>query len=275
VLDWDDPRVAALADLARVPVRWFGVAGSLRTIFRSDDELHAEPGPQVEPPSRPADVELLTYAPGRSVYRVGDQTLDVALRAEGAHNAQNAAAVIAAAVGAGLAPAEVAERLAAVPPAFGRGESVSVRGRTVVLQLAKNPGGFRLALLSQQEQPADVSVVAINDEYADSRDVSWLWDVDFTPLRSTRGPVLTAGTRAADMALRLAYDEVPVEGMVPDVVAAVEQAVDAAPDGGRVVVYTTYTAMWRLHEVLGERPGVVHPGRQRGRRGLRAAGAAS
>jgi UDP-N-acetylmuramyl tripeptide synthase len=253
VLNRDDPRVAALAGLARVPVRWFGVAGDLRSVFRSDDELHGE-GPPSAAPSTAADVELVDYDPAGSRYRVGDEVLRVPLRAEGAHNAQNAAAVIAAALGEGLPAAQVAARLADVPPAFGRGESVAVRGRTVVLQLAKNPGGFRLALLSQRDRPPDVSVVAINDEYADGRDVSWLWDVDFTSLR-TSATVLTAGTRAADMALRLAYDEVPVTAVVPDLLDALDLAIDAAPQGGRVVVYTTYTAMWRLHEHLGAREG--------------------
>ena len=42
VLNRDDPRVAALADLAAVPVRWFGVDASLRSVFRTDDELHAD-----------------------------------------------------------------------------------------------------------------------------------------------------------------------------------------------------------------------------------------
>ncbi len=255
VLNRDDPRVAALASLARVPVRWFGVAPELRTVFRSDDELHAEhPLPPRTDHQVPVTAELLSYDPAGSRYAVQGEVLTIALQAEGAHNAANAAAVIAAAVGQGLSPAQVAERLAEVPPAFGRGESVTVRGRTVVLQLAKNPGGFRLALLSQSRHPPDVSVVAINDDYADGRDVSWLWDVDFTSLRDTRGPVLTAGTRAADMAVRLTYDEVPVAGQVTDVVAALDRAVDAAPEGGRVVVYTTYTAMWRLHEHLGDRP---------------------
>jgi len=252
VLNRDDPRVAALADHASAPVRWFGVHPSLRSLFRSDDELHAEDVPSAAPPLH-ADVELLSYSPGRSRYRIGASEHDIALRAEGAHNAQNAAAVVAAAIGEGLPAAEVATSLAEVPPAFGRGETVDVDGREVVLQLAKNPGGFRLALMSQQETPADVSVVAINDEYADGRDVSWLWDVDFSGLAATRGPVLTAGTRAADMALRLRYDGVEAADMVTDVPAALRRAVQLAPQGGRVVVYTTYTAMWRLHELLSRR----------------------
>jgi UDP-N-acetylmuramyl tripeptide synthase len=252
VLNRDDPRVAALAEHAAVPVRWFGVDPSLRTLFRSDDELHAEDVPTAQPP-RHADVELLRYSPGRSTYRIGESEHEIALRAEGAHNAQNAAAVIAAATGEGLTADAITASLAEVQPAFGRGETVHLDGREVVLQLAKNPGGFRLALLSQQETPADVSVVAINDEYADGRDVSWLWDVDFSGLAATRGPVLTAGTRAADMALRLRYDGVEAAGMVTDVPAALSTAVQRAPQGGRVVVYTTYTAMWRLHELIGRR----------------------
>jgi hypothetical protein len=58
------------------------------------------------------------------------------------------------------------------------------------------------------------------------------------------------------MALRLAYDEVPVAEVVPDLLESVDRAVRAAPPDGRVVVYTPYTAMWRLHEHFGRRPGV-------------------
>jgi UDP-N-acetylmuramyl tripeptide synthase len=265
VLNRDDPRVAGLAAVATVPVRWFGVDPSLRGLFRSDDELHADDVAFGEA-GRSADVELVSYSPTTSSYRIGDQVLPIALKAEGAHNAQNAAAVIAAAWGEGLAPDAIATALADVAPAFGRGETVDVQGRQVVLQLAKNPGGFRLALLSQQATPPDVSVVAINDEYADGRDVSWLWDVDFSGLGATRGAVLTAGTRAADMALRLHYDGVEVDGIETDVPAALHRAVGLAPPGGRVVVYTTYTAMWRLHELLRERPVRRRRRRSGGRR---------
>jgi len=268
VLNRDDPRVAALADLATVPVRWFGVDTSLRSVFRTDDELHADEvsgtheavGAPAEAHPRHADVELVDYSPERSTYRIGAVTYPVALKAEGAHNAQNAAAVVAAALGEGLDAGTVTTALADVPPAFGRGETLSVDGRTVVLQLAKNPGGFRLALLSQQQSPPDVSVVAINDEYADGRDVSWLWDVDFSGLSATRGTVMTAGTRAADMALRLRYDGVEVAERITDVPAALHTAVAAAPQSGRVVIYTTYTAMWRLHELLRERPSPTRRG---------------
>ena len=49
-------------------------------------------------------------------------------------------------------------------------------------------------------------MIAINDNYADGRDVSWLWDVEFDETGGINGDVATSGTRAADMALRLKYD---------------------------------------------------------------------
>ncbi len=37
-------------------------------------------------------------------------------------------------------------------------------------------------------------MICINDEYADGRDMSWLWDVDFTSLRGT-GVKAVSGVR--------------------------------------------------------------------------------
>ncbi|MEP6851798.1 MAG: DUF1727 domain-containing protein, partial [bacterium] len=95
-----------------------------------------------------------------------------------------------------------------------------------------------------------------NDDYADGRDVSWLWDVDFTsPLAAAttgRPEVITSGTRAADMALRLRYDEIPTVVMEPDLRAGVLQAVRRIDPGGTVIVLSTYTAMWALHDILAD-----------------------
>lgn len=250
VLNRDDPRVAALADRADSRVVWFGVGSQLRETFRTDDELHVEKVAASAPPHE-ADVELTALDGQLATFTLkGSSASDVPLRANGIHNAQNAAAVLATALALGLDEETALAELAAVEPAFGRGEELVIDGRRIVLQLAKNPGGFRLALMSGVSMNADVSIVAINDEYADGRDVSWLWDVDFSVLSGT---VMAAGIRATDMALRLRYDGVTVAAVVPDLVTAVERAMAKTPVGGLVVVYTTYTAMWTLHQALEKR----------------------
>jgi UDP-N-acetylmuramyl tripeptide synthase len=181
----------------------------------------------------------------------------VSMRAEGPHNAQNAAGAAALALTFGLDADAVLAGLAAVTPAFGRGQSFDFGGRRVVLQLVKNPAGFRQSLhVLDGADPASGIVIAINDDYADGRDVSWLWDVDFTGLAGTGSSdwrLITSGTRAADMAVRLRYDEVHTDEIEPDLEKAVRGAVaaaDASAQPGAVVVFCTYTAMWSLHAIM-------------------------
>jgi len=99
-----------------------------------------------------------------------------------------------------------------------------------------------------QVEPAEI-LIAINDEYADGRDVSWLWDVDFRSLSAW--PVSTTGTRADDMALRLAYDDVAVRDCTVDMRTAVRELSARNPAGSTLVVCATYTAMFGMREILG------------------------
>ena len=144
--------------------------------------------------------------------------------------------------------------LGTVQAAFGRGEVLTLDGRPIQLSLVKNPAGFRMGLLSaaSQAQDGEVVVVAINDEYADGRDMSWLWDVDFSALRAG-GVAVVTGVRAWDMALRLRYDEVEVAEVEPDLRRAVALMRRVAADTDRPMrVFTTYTAMLALRSILGE-----------------------
>jgi UDP-N-acetylmuramyl tripeptide synthase len=274
VLNRDDPRVAALATRTGADVHYFGVAADLRGVFPSDEELY---GAAVTLSPLPAVAELRTLpsvddpcvtlrlvaagdgdahraavreqcGAGVGAGTAGDQRLT--LRAEGPHNAQNAAAAAAVALTFGLDAATVVSGLAKVQPAFGRGQSFAVDGRNLVLHLVKNPAGFRQSLQTLHGSPADAVIIAINDEYADGRDVSWLWDVDFTGPAIRHARLSTSGRRAADMAVRLRYDEVPVDEVQPDLGKSVRSAVAAVPPGGHVAVFSTYTAMWSLHADL-------------------------
>jgi UDP-N-acetylmuramyl tripeptide synthase len=255
VLNRDDPRVAAIADTVAAPVTYYGVAPGLRADFPTDDELYGV-GPEfADVPA--ATAELLSMRLGETTaltMRIGTENFDVALRAGGPHNAQNAAGAAAMALTLGLTPTQIAAGLRIVEPAFGRGQTFTVEGRRLVLNLVKNPAGFRQTLRTLAAYDADAVVIAINDDYADGRDVSWLWDVDFAgPLASARTGrpwVLTAGTRAADMALRLRYDDIQTDAVISDLSAGVLRAVRHIEAGQTVIVLSTYTAMWALHAVL-------------------------
>jgi UDP-N-acetylmuramyl tripeptide synthase len=251
VLNRDDERVAALAADTSATVSHYGVAPQLRALFPNDEELYGGP---VFVSDVEAEVELLALPSAterRTRYRIGTDERAVVLHAEGAHNAQNAAGAAAVARTFGLDADRIAAGLELVRPAFGRGQSFTVDGRRVVLQLVKNPAGFRQSLRTvDRAAPPDAIVIAINDDYADGRDVSWLWDVDFAVLGGLVTRVSTAGSRAADMAVRLRYDDVDVAHVEFEPEKAVNEAIAATRADATVVVFSTYTAMWALHAAL-------------------------
>ncbi len=251
VLNADDPRVVAMAGSATSPVTYFGVGDELRSVFINDDELYNEDlDVAARLSQRPAPQFVLErVAPGRIEVSAGGVRQELALPVYGSHNALNATAALAVGDRVGVPLDAAASALAGMEAAFGRGEFIDLDGHRLLLQLVKNPGGFRYSLMDvAQVEPTEI-LIAINDEYADGRDVSWLWDVDFTSLSAW--PVSTTGTRAEDMALRLAYDGVAVRDCTPDMRAAVKRLSETNPTGSVLVVCATYTAMFGMRDILG------------------------
>ena len=140
-------------------------------------------------------------------------------------------------------------------PQNGRLQSYAVKGRPVLLNLAKNPTGFNqnLKIIERDQGPKAVALF-LNDREADGRDVSWIWDIDFEELASQEGCLAFAGgTRAHDMQVRLKY--AGVEAAIVSGIEEVFAALDApgCPLDGRAAVYAiaNYTALPPVHEALG------------------------
>ncbi|MFO7942446.1 MAG: MurT ligase domain-containing protein, partial [Bacillota bacterium] len=189
-----------------------------------------------------------------------DVGIEVKLAIPGAYNAYNAVAAAAAARVTGVRPAAIKEGLESFGGAFGRMERLTIEGREAVLALSKNPVGFNQILRAVLDDPeAGSLVVGINDNLADGRDISWLWDVDFELLAENGElPVVVTGTRAEDMAVRLKYGGVEESAMEIERPAdsALNRAIQHCPEGRRVYALLTYTAMLNLRGEL-ERRGLV------------------
>ena len=260
VLNGDDPRLAAPAFLEGVSARVvsFGAGEDLRSLFLSDDDLRTglvSPRQAGQAPGPRVTLEAIDGQ--RATVRVDGVSHEVSFAIPGVHNLLNACAalgVVLEVLGEDADLPGLLATLGTVQAAFGRGEVLTLDGRPVQLSLVKNPAGFRMGLLSAaaQAQAGEVVVVAINDEYADGRDMSWLWDVDFAALRAN-GVAVVTGVRAWDMALRLRYDDVEVTDVEPDLRKAVALMRRAATDADRPMrIFTTYTAMLALRSILGE-----------------------
>ena len=246
VLNREDPRILALAkDLKKVEL--FGLSNELLATFPSDDDMHGK----VANTKRPdASVILKAYDDDKATFSLNGHDFSTSLKITGIYNVFNSAAAIALAdaiLGKDIDADRVQTTIANVTPAFGRGESLEVGGQPLELVLVKNPSGFRLGLKSFP--PADyATMIAINDNYADGRDMSWLWDVDFESL-ANQGVTEVSGIRAYDMALRLQYDEVPVTHIEVNLATALRNFIETNKDRPKRI-YCTYTAMLALRKEL-------------------------
>jgi UDP-N-acetylmuramyl tripeptide synthase len=185
----------------------------------------------------------------------------VSLGLPGLYNVYNALAAASLALTLGAELDEVVAGLARFRAAFGRFERIRVGDRGVLMLLVKNPAGANEAIRTLVSGRApSLAVIALNDEIADGRDVSWIWDVDFEPLAEGLDRLVATGSRAQELALRFKYG-----GLDPDrieVVPSLEQALDRGleltPPGEDLCVLPTYTAMLALRRVTADR-GLVRP----------------
>jgi UDP-N-acetylmuramyl tripeptide synthase len=251
VLNREDVRIAAIAKLlGEQHVSYFGLSTKLTALFPSDDDMRSQAATK-KTSQLPADVVLTKLSEESAEFRLGDHTVTTTLELSGVYNVYNAAAALALVRAIvtkdALDEAKLIEALSKVTPAFGRGETLTVGGQPLELVLVKNPSGFRLSLSSFN--PAGVeTMIAINDNYADGRDMSWLWDVEFESLRE-HGVLEVSGVRAYDIALRLQYDEVTLSHVEPDLALGLQHFLTNAGNQPKRI-FCTYTAMLALRREL-------------------------
>lgn len=250
ILNKDDPRIADLSKDANCNIEYFGVADKLRDIFRSDDELH---GDIVRNNIRALCV-LEKISDEKITTTISGDKHDINLALHGVYNAQNTCAVITTTLVMGVETDTIVSAVSKVKAAFGRGERIQYDNKTIILQLVKNPSGFRHSIIGSKSINDDVTMVAINDDYADGRDVSWLWDVDFNVLLNKK--IITSGTRANDMALRLSYDDIKCDYIEEELAKALDIGLKNTNGNGVLHIFTTYTAMLKLRHLIASKTEV-------------------
>ena len=107
----------------------------------------------------------------------------------------------------------------------GRLETIMINNEITILNLAKNPAGSNATInfINQDEEEKELMFV-LNDNTADGKDVSWIWDVNFNILNNV-SRIITSGTRAYDAAVRIknsGYDYKKIE-CYPNIEEAVEK----------------------------------------------------
>lgn len=281
-LNADDPLVASLASYANnsEQVSYFGIDDVPTTKLAHDVTADSNTCPECGRALHysktffghighykcpKGHIERPTPATSADNITLNDRSASFAVTAEGEkhqakiflpglYNIYNALAATAVSQGLGIAVDSAIQSLSRVQAAFGRVEVISIGSKRVYLLLVKNPTGFNQVihtfLLKNKQQNV---LFVINDNFADGRDISWLWDVAFEELTAQDHTIDVSGIRAADMALRLKYADMPVRHSNGDIGKALNQFIDQLPENGTGYIVPTYTAMLSVRKKLGRK----------------------
>jgi lipid II isoglutaminyl synthase (glutamine-hydrolysing) len=221
------------------------------------------------------DVRLEGVKAARFTLRTPAGTAEIALALPGLYNVYNALAAAALATALEVPLERIVAGLQDARAAFGRAESVTIGDpcgpRELRILLVKNPVGANEVLRTLALEPGEHDLLGIlNDNIADGRDVSWIWDADFELLAGRVRRVMCAGTRAAELAVRLKYAgiEPALISVQPALAAALGAALadrpetpagkgtastdGATPEPPPLYALPTYTAMLALRGLLAD-----------------------
>ncbi len=179
-----------------------------------------------------------------------NDSIELKLNLPGLYNIYNACAAAATAYYNGISLQAIKTGLENYQCNFGRSEIKSINGTEYQVFLIKNPTGCTEVLKYINQDTQAKYLIAINDNYADGRDVSWLWDARFDYMNTASKTVYCSGHRAEDIALRLKYAGINPEQIhiEKDLNKALQLAASETLEQEHLYVLPTYTALLELNK---------------------------
>ncbi|MCA9379662.1 DUF1727 domain-containing protein [Candidatus Dojkabacteria bacterium] len=173
----------------------------------------------------------------------------------GYFNVYNAMASILSAFSIGIQIEDINHALKATKPAFGRGEIINLNGKKLHIFLVKNPAGFNLNLdLLKNLNNLNLCLV-LNDNTADGKDVSWIWDSNLELLNDfDLNTIFCCGSRSEDMLLRCKYalNDENMESINLIEIKEIHKLIEKIKVSEEKSYYLllTYTAMLELRKII-------------------------
>jgi UDP-N-acetylmuramyl tripeptide synthase len=173
---------------------------------------------------------------------------------QGFFNAYNILAAVSLGKLAGIKDIVIQKAIADFQPSAGRMETFLIRGKKVILVLVKNPTGLNQSLTMLTQDSATKNLfIALNDNAADGRDISWIWDADIEVITDDEARiirVICSGQRSGDMAVRVKYSGFDVENII--IKPSLEQGIEISIrlDSEVTYILCTYTTLFASRNIL-------------------------
>ena len=181
-----------------------------------------------------------------------DKEYNFKINMPGLYNVYNALGAISMALELGVSEEIINQSLQTYSAIFGRAEITTINGKKALVQLIKNPVGASEVIRQTKGFSNSQIVIILNDEYADGRDISWIWDTDFDTLKDTNKNIILSGSRAYDAAIRLKYAGINQNLLTieKDVKLAIEKACENTLANETMLIFPTYTALLKMQNIF-------------------------
>ncbi len=257
-LNADDPLVAYLAKDVTADVSYFGLDHTekeQKSLEHAADSIYC---PQC---NSKLHYKKIFYShlgvwecPNCHVKRPLPQITESYYPLSGTYNQYNTLAAALTATVLGVSSKTIDAALHKVTPAFGRQETLNIKGKKVQLFLAKNPTSFNESLRTIADLKAKTVLLVLNDRIPDGRDISWIWDIDVEHFVDVFENIIISGDRTFDMSLRIQYSQTdkPFEKVVPEqnLQNAITKALEQTRENETLYILPTYSAMLEVRKIL-------------------------
>lgn len=198
------------------------------------------------------DVKLAVES-SKATFVAQDFQAQINISLPGLYNLYNALAAASVAHVLHVPYDKIPSALANVSAAFGRMEKIRVGNKNIMLLLVKNPTGFTQGIetLTYDKMPKNL-LIALNDNFADGTDVSWIWDAEMEITKDYVSNLTASGIRAEDLQLRLKYAEFDMSKVKVEknLAKALDSALNSMKDEETLYILPTYTAMLEIRKML-------------------------
>ena len=258
VINSDDPLVTDLVHSLSHRIVTYGIAPEYRTSIPYEGEVRNSP--------KTVHARLIEIGIDLSSLITCDDHIDdkgseclIHFQPPGIYNVYNALAAYSVGRLLHLSHRAIINAIELVKPPYGRGEKIEFSHHgtsfTFHIFLVKNPAGFGQVWQLIRQIPDQDLIIGLNDQIADGRDVSWIWDIDLEkslPGAPNINSICFTGRRAFDMATRFKYAEISSSetSIKPDIAQCIESCISNPHTSGKFTLLLTYTAMNQVRHVL-------------------------
>ena len=170
---------------------------------------------------------------------------------KGTYNAYNLLGAICLCLELNIKESTIQKAIDNYNAVFGRNEKIKINDTNVNINLIKNPTGASEVLNCIKDKKDAKLLLILNDNYADGRDVSWIWDTNFELISNFKNDIYVSGKRAYDMALRLKYANIDTKllHIEPNIKKSLKLSTKNCGNSYELNILPTYTALLELKKL--------------------------